>query len=103
MKRQAVAHLNGKASSTMTVLTQLMRLQQITCGHFVANDGSTQEIKSNRINELMDVLSEIEGKVIIWGHWQKDITNIIKAIVDEYGPGSVVDYYGLTPQEDTTR
>ena len=100
MKRQAVAHLNGKASSTMTVLTQLMRLQQITCGHFVANDGSTQEIKSNRINELMDVLSEIEGKVIIWGHWQKDIKNIIKAIVDEYGPGSVVDYYGLTPQED---
>ena len=100
MKRQAVAHLNGKASSTMTVLTQLMRLQQITCGHFVANDGSTQDIKSNRINELMDVLSEIEGKVIIWGHWQKDITNIIKAIVDEYGPGSVVDYYGLTPQED---
>ena len=36
----------------MTVLTQLMRLQQITCGHFVANDGSTQDIKSNRINEL---------------------------------------------------
>ena len=100
MKRQAVAHLNGKASSTMTVLTQLMRLQQITCGHFVANDGSTQDIKSNRINELMDVLSEIEGKVIIWGHWQKDIKNIIKAIVDEYGPGSVVDYYGLTPQEE---
>ena len=100
MKRQAVAHLNGKASSTMTVLTQLMRLQQITCGHFVANDGSTQDIKSNRINELMDVLSEIEGKVIIWGHWQKDIKNIIKAIVDEYGPGSVVDYYGLTPQDE---
>ena len=100
MKRQAVAHLNGKASSTMTVLTQLMRLQQITCGHFVANDGSTQDIKSNRINELMDVLSEIEGKVIIWGHWQKDIKNIIKAIVNEYGPGSVVDYYGLTPQDE---
>ena len=100
MKKEAVAHLNGKASSTMTVLTQLMRLQQITCGHFVANDGSTQEIKNNRISELMDVLSEIEGKVIIWGHWQKDITNIIKAVVDEYGPGSIVDYYGLTPQED---
>ena len=25
---------------------------------------------------------------------------IIKAISDEYGPGSVVDYYGLTPQEE---
>jgi SNF2 family DNA or RNA helicase len=77
-----------------------MRLQQITCGHFVANDGSTQEIKSNRLNELMDVLYEIEGKAIIWAHWQKDITNIIKAVVEEYGPESIVDYYGLTPQEE---
>jgi SNF2 family DNA or RNA helicase len=48
----------------------------------------------------MDVLDEIEGKAIIWGHWQRDIKNIIKAIVDEYGPGSVVDYYGLTPQDE---
>ena len=100
MKKEAMATLNGKVTSTMTVLTQLMRLQQITCGHFVADDGSTQEIQSNRIKELMDVLDEIEGKAIIWGHWQKDITNIIKAIADKYGPGSVVDYYGLTPQED---
>ena len=48
----------------------------------------------------MDVLDEIEGKAIIWGHWQRDIKNIIKAVVDEYGPGSVVDYYGLTPQDE---
>ncbi len=100
MKKTALATLNGKTTSTMTVLTQLMRLQQITCGHFVADDGSTQDIQSNRIKELMDVLDEIEGKAIIWGHWQRDIKNIIKAIVDEYGPGSVVDYYGLTPQDE---
>ena len=100
MKKTALATLNGKTTSTMTVLTQLMRLQQITCGHFVADDGSTQDIQSNRIKELMDVLDEIEGKAIIWGHWQRDIKNIIKAVVDEYGPGSVVDYYGLTPQDE---
>jgi len=100
MKKTALATLNGKTTSTMTVLTQLMRLQQITCGHFVADDGSTQDIQSNRIKELMSVLDEIEGKAIIWGHWQRDINNIIKAIVEEYGPGSVVDYYGLTPQDE---
>jgi SNF2 family DNA or RNA helicase len=100
MKKAAIAVLNGKVTSTMTVITQLMRLQQITCGHFVADDGSTQEIKNNRITELMDVLDEIEGKAIIWGHWQKDIQNIVDEIEKEYGPGSVVDYYGLTPQED---
>jgi len=100
MKEKALAVLNDKMVSTTTVMTQLMRLQQITCGHFTADDGSTQEIPNNRIDELTDVLEEIEGKVVIWGHWQKDINQIIKAIVKEYGEGSVVDYYGLTPKNE---
>jgi len=100
MKKTALATLNGKVTSTMTVITQLMRLQQITCGHFVADDGTTQEIKNNRITELMDVLDETEGKAIIWGHWQKDIQNIVNEIEKVHGPGSVVSYYGLTPQEE---
>jgi SNF2 family DNA or RNA helicase len=100
MKKEALATLNGKVTSTMTVITQLMRLQQITCGHFVADDGSTQQIKNNRIIELMEVLDEIEGKAIIWGHWQKDIQNIVDEIEKVYGPGSVVSYYGLTPQDE---
>jgi len=99
MKEEALAILNEKTVTTVNALTQLMRLQQITCGHFVADDGTTQEIKSNRLNELMDILDEIEGKAIIWAHWQADIKNIIKEIKKVHGPGSVVDYYGLTPQD----
>ena len=100
MKKQALATLNGKQSTTVNALTQLMRLQQITCGHFKSDDGVTQPIKNNRIDELMDVLDEIEGKAIIWAHYQYDITTIIKALHKKYGPGSVVDYYGLTPQDE---
>ena len=100
MKKEALATLNGKITSTVNALTQLMRLQQITCGHFTADDGSTQSIKNNRITELMDVLEEIEGKAIIWAHYQYDITNIIKEVVKVHGPGSIVDYYGLTPQDE---
>ncbi len=100
MKKAAMAVLNGKVTSTMTVLTQLMRLHQITCGHFTADDGSTQLIKNNRITELMDILEEMEGRAIIWANYQKDVAQIIEHIEKEYGPGSVVDYYGLTPQED---
>ena len=99
MKEEALATLNGKSQTTMTVLTQLMRLQQITCGHFVADDGTTQEIKSNRLSELMDILEEVEGKAIIWCHWQKDVQIIKQALTKEYGPRAVVDYYGLTPQD----
>jgi len=99
MKKEALAMMNGKVVSTANVLTQLMRLQQITCGHFVADDGSTQKIKNNRLNELMDVLEEVEGKAIIWAHYQYDIKAIIEEIKKVYGPGSVVDYYGKTPQD----
>ena len=100
MKEKAIAFLNGKMVSTAAVITQLMRLHQITCGHFVADDGSTQELKSNRLNELMEVIEEIEGKAIIWAHYQHDIKAIVKEIEKVHGPGSVVDYYGLTLQEN---
>ena len=99
MKKTALATLNGKTVTTMNVITQLMRLQQITCGHFKADDDSVQKIKSNRITELMDVLEEMEGKAIIWAHWRHDIDIIVKSIEDKY-PGSVVTYYGDTTTED---
>jgi SNF2 family DNA or RNA helicase len=99
MKKMALAFFNGKAVTTATALTQIMRLQQITCGHFTADDGSIQDIKNNRLSELMEVLNEIEGKVVIWAHYQHDVKKIIKEIQKVHGPGSVVDYYGLTPQD----
>jgi SNF2 family DNA or RNA helicase len=99
MRQEALATLNGKTVTTMTALTQLMRLHQITCGHFAADDGSIQEVKNNRLAELLDVLDEIEGKAIIWTHYQHDVKNIFKLIEDKYGPGSVVHYYGKTLPE----
>ena len=64
MKKLALAELNGKMITTVNVITQLMRLQQITCGHFTADDGTFQDVASNRLPELMDVLEEVEGKVV---------------------------------------
>ena len=100
MKKEAMAMLNGKVTTTMTVLTQLMRLHQITCGHFTADDGSTQLIPNNRITELMNILEETDGKVIIWANYQRDVNQIIKNVTEKYEKGSIVDYYGLTPQDE---
>ena len=103
MRKEALAILNGKQVTTVNALTQLMRLHQITCGHFTADDGSIQRIPNNRVSELMDILEETEGKAIIWAHYQWDIKDIIKEIVKVHGPGSVVDYFGLTPQDERDR
>jgi SNF2 family DNA or RNA helicase len=100
MKHLALAEMEGKTMTTATVLTQLMRLQQITCGHFKADDGSLKNIKNNRIDELLDVLAEVEGKAVIWAHWQHDVQNIIEAIRKVYSFNAAVDYYGLTPNPE---
>ena len=100
MKQMALAQLNGKLLTTANALSQLMRLHQITCGHFKANDGSTQVLKNNRLNELSELLEEVEGKAIIWAHYQYDVQTILDAIKKEYGEEAVVDYYGKTPNEE---
>jgi SNF2 family DNA or RNA helicase len=100
MKQIALAAMDGKVMTTATALVQLMRLHQITCGHFKSDDGTTQTLKSNRLDELMDVLSEMEGKAVIWAHYRYDIEVIVEAIKKEYGDKSVVTYYGDTSTDD---
>jgi len=100
MKEMALAQLNGKLLTTANALSQLMRLHQITCGHFKANDGTTQAIKNNRLTELMGMLEEVEGKVVIWAHYQFDVKTIVNSIEQLYGKNSVVTYYGKTPNDE---
>ena len=100
MKKHAIAMLNKKVTTTVTVLTQLMRLHQITCGYVTADDGTVQGVESNRLKELMSILEETEGKVIIWANYQFSVSDIMKEIGKVYGEDSYVHYYGLTPQED---
>jgi len=100
MKHLALAEMEGKMMTTATVLTQLMRLQQINCGHFRADDGTIKEIKNNRITELLDTLDEIHGKVVIWAHYQYDVETIVKHLKKEYGDNCFVTYYGKTPMKE---
>ena len=103
MKQTALAFLNGKAATTATVMTQLMRLHQITCGHFTADDGTIQILKNNRIDELIDLLHEVHGKVVIWAHYRHDIETIVEHIKKEFNTdvdNCVMTYYGDTSVED---
>ena len=99
MSQLALAQFQGKLMTTATVMTQLMRLHQITCGHFTADDGTIKDLKNNRSDELSDLLNEVHGKVVIWAHYQYDVETIVERIKKEHGDNSVVTYYGLTPQD----
>jgi SNF2 family DNA or RNA helicase len=101
MSDLALAKLTtGELSTTQSVLTQIMRLQQICCGHLQPDEGSIQEIPNNRLQELLDITEEIDGKAIIWATWTHDIHRIEKALKKRYGATAVNSYYGDTEQDE---
>ena len=95
LKQVAMAFTeNGKVMSTVNVMTQLMRLHQVTCGTFKADDGSVTQLENNRVQALMDCVEETEGKVIIWATYREDIKKIVEALKKAYGEASTVEYWG---------
>ena len=100
MKANAMAILKGESMTAVNVLTQLIRLHQITCGHMKTDSAEILDLKNNRLDELMHILGETSGKVIIWSNYIHDIQAIEKAISAEYGTSSCCTYYGATPTEE---
>jgi SNF2 family DNA or RNA helicase len=101
MKKMALAQLDsGELATTQSVLTQIMRLQQICCGFLQPDDGEIEPVPNHRLRELMDVVDEVQGKAIIWASYTYDIQRIASALRDRFGPEAVATYYGETPQDE---
>jgi SNF2 family DNA or RNA helicase len=103
MKTMALALFDQGMTTTVNALTQLMRLHQITCGHTKLDDGTEINIPTNRVAEMMSVIEETSGKVIIWAGYRHDIESIKLALQKEYGMAAVGTYYGDTDDEERRR
>jgi SNF2 family DNA or RNA helicase len=103
VKKAAVAELEGKVLTAQNVLTQILRMQQICSGYFKADDGTVIEMKSEKFDELLAALEEVDGKVIIWANYTYDLHMIEKVLSKEYGPASVALYYGETSPDDRAK
>lgn len=86
----------GETLDAPLAITRLVRLQQIACGWWPKPDGTgVVPIGKDhpRLTALLDLLEEIEGKVIIWCQFQDDIDLIANALKSE-----AVEYHGRVPQ-----
>ena len=100
LKSSAVALLDSmEMVSANAVITQLLRLHQVSCGFVNTDDGNTVEIKNTRLSELMSILEEVNGKAIIWANYRHDIMAIENEIAKVYGRSSVASYFGDTDGE----
>ena len=100
LKTFALAMLEEGSVTTDTILTQLLRLQQVCSGHVKMDDGVMKTFNSSKLPELMSVLEETDDKVIIWANFTHDIKTIRNAIAEKYGEESVATYYGETESDD---
>jgi SNF2 family DNA or RNA helicase len=96
----ALATFDQGISTTMNTLTQIMRLQQIVCGHVTLDTGEVVTLKNNRMDELLAAIEESDGKIIIWANFRHDIEAIKLALQKEYGMSSVATYFGDTTAEE---
>ena len=100
LKEAAIAVLeDGELVSAPAVMTQLLRLQQVLCGHLMSDDGELVEIPTNRLSALLATVEEMDGKVIIWSRFRYDIKAIVATLAKTYGADSVVSYFGDTTDE----
>lgn len=96
----ALATFDQGMTTTVNALTQIMRLQQIVCGHVTLDSGEVISIKNNRMDELLSAIEESSGKIIIWAHFRHDIEAIKNALAKAYGMNSVATYFGDTTPEE---
>ena len=99
MKRDAVATIEGSSSVATVVITQLLRLHQIACGHLTTEAGIVP-LPNKRIDALLETLAETQGKAIVWATYRHDLAEIERALRAEYGERSVVSYHGGTSPAD---
>ena len=105
MKSNAVTMLESQELVTADlVLTQLVRLHQISCGFAVTEDGEVRRFKKNpKIEELKDILEQTSDKVIVWATYINNIEEIYDELRKGYDGERVFTYYGGTKQGDRER
>ncbi len=103
MKVMALAQFEQGMMSTVNALTQLMRLHQITCGHVKLDNGTIMSLPNKRVDELLSIVEETDGKMIIWATYRHDIDAIKIALQKDYGMESVGTYYGDTEEDERQR
>ena len=99
LQKQARASLSKGTVTITHLITQIIRLPQVSCGVGGLDGGGLTELASQRLPELMEILEETDGKVIIWANYRHDIQKIEAELTKVYGEESVGTYYGDVDQD----
>jgi SNF2 family DNA or RNA helicase len=99
---QYVAELDGGQLIEATQITKrLVRLQQITSGFFVPDNGEPVKLACPKIDVMLEIVRTARHQVVIWCRFQADCRRVAGALEDAkitYGL-----YYGGATDEECTQ
>ena len=96
LKKNFVTELGGDNISAPEAITRLLRLQQIVCGWFPTEEKVVPiDDKNPRLEALLEILSDINSKVIIWARFKADLRAIENALGE-----LAVSYHGDVSTDD---
>lgn len=99
LRTQATSEIENAEFVTATmVITRLLRLHQVVCGHVTDDNGNVHLIKNKRIDGLIEELEELGGRpAIIWCNYRPDLERVATELRRWTGnPSKVVEYHGGT-------
>lgn len=77
MKNDFISFLDSGIATAQLAITKALRMQQILSGFIKMENGENHVFKDNpRLDALKDLLSDIEGKVIVWSIFHQDYEHI---------------------------
>ena len=99
LRRNAMFIFNDNTTTSVNRLSQIVKLHQVCCGFTINDDGEVHDVPNKRYDELLNVLEETDGKVIIWANYRHNIETITKKLKDKYGDTSAAAFYGDTDNQ----
>jgi len=95
IKQNAMTVVAGQHHVTATmVVTQMIRMHQVACGHVVDELGVTHDVPSKRIDEIVDLLGDHPRKAVVWVCYTHELQKVARRLEGEFGPRSVARYWG---------
>ena len=99
LRRNAMFIFNDKTTTTVNRFSQIVKLHQVCCGFTINDHGEIHDLPNKRYDELLDVLEEVDGKVIIWATYRHNIETITNKLKEKYGDTKAAAFYGDTENQ----
>jgi SNF2 family DNA or RNA helicase len=99
MEKNATVEISVGVHMTATMsVTRALRMHQLCCGWATDEEYNVVPVSEKRTRAVLDLLSDHDGKAIVWCSYGRDLTKVREAIEWEFGPQHVASFWGGNAQ-----